>query len=165
MSLPLALPFYFFFLPFRLHPGHMEVPRPGMESEPQLQPMPPLWQPWIFNRLRGTRDQTHASAATQAAVVRFLNSGTTIFNLFYWSIVNIQCCVSAFFCCFSLWFITGHWIESVWHTVGPYCLSILYIIVRFCEPQTPNPSLPHPLSPLASISLFSMSVSLFLSCG
>ena len=36
MSLPLALPFYFFFLPFRLHPGHMEVPRRGVESELQL---------------------------------------------------------------------------------------------------------------------------------
>ena len=40
--------FYFFFFHvlsfsfFGPHPGHTEVPRPGIESEPQLQPMPHL---------------------------------------------------------------------------------------------------------------------------
>ena len=30
---------------------HMEAPWPGMESEPQLQPMPQLWQCWILSPL------------------------------------------------------------------------------------------------------------------
>ena len=38
--------FLFFFL--RLHPSHMEVPRPGIESELQLLLMPHLWQCWIL---------------------------------------------------------------------------------------------------------------------
>ena len=38
--------------------------------------------------------------------------------------------------------------------VGPCCLSILYVIVY----------LPHPASPLVTINLFSMSVSLCLFC-
>ena len=31
-----VFPFYFFFLSLQLHLQHMEVPRPGVESEPQL---------------------------------------------------------------------------------------------------------------------------------
>ena len=31
------------------HLYHMEVPRPGIESQLQLQPMPQLQQCWIFN--------------------------------------------------------------------------------------------------------------------
>ena len=38
--------FFFFQL---LHLWHMEVPRPGTESEPQLQPMPQLERRWIFS--------------------------------------------------------------------------------------------------------------------
>ena len=44
----------------------------------------------------------------------------------------------------------------------PCYLSNLYIEVCICESQTPNLSLPHPLSPLVTISLFSMYVSLFM---
>ena len=43
------------------------------------------------------------------------------------------------------------------YTAGPYCLSILYVIASICELQ---PS-PNPL-PGATISLFSMSMRLFL---
>ena len=42
-------------------------------------------------------------------------------------------------------------------TIVP-CLSILYI----CQSQTPNPSLPYPLFPLATMNLFSTSVRVFL---
>ena len=52
--------------------------------------------------------------------------------------------------------------SSLWYTVGPCCLSILYIIVCVCLSQAPNLSLPHPLSTLVTISLFSMSVTLFV---
>ena len=54
--------------------------------------------------------------------------------------------------------------SSLCYTLGPCCLSILYIIVCICPSQTPNPSLPHAPSPLATTSPFSMSVSLFLFC-
>ena len=53
---------------------------------------------------------------------------------------------------------------SLSYTVGPSCLSSLCIIACICWPQTPNPSLPHLSSPLATTSLFSMPVSLFLFC-
>ena len=52
---------------------------------------------------------------------------------------------------------------SLSYTVGPCCLSILYIAVCICQSQTSNLSLPHPLSTLVTISLFSMSVC-FLFC-
>ena len=55
------LSFFFF---YRLHPQHMEVPRPGVESELQLQSMPQLWQHQILNPLYQAGDQTHASATT-----------------------------------------------------------------------------------------------------
>ena len=44
---------------------------------------------------------------------------------------------------------------------GLCCLFILQIIVCICQPQTPSLPSPHPL---ATITLFSMSVSLFLFC-
>ena len=50
--------------------------------------------------------------------------------------------------------------NSLCCTVGPCCLFILSGIVCIILPQTPSPS----LSPLATTSLFSMSVSLFLFC-
>ena len=54
--------------------------------------------------------------------------------------------------------------SSLCYTVGPCCLSILYIY--YCVYFNPKfliyPFLP--LSPLVTISLFSMSVSLFLFC-
>ena len=48
--------------------------------------------------------------------------------------------------------------------VNPCWLSILYTVVCICLFQFPNFSFPHTLSSLVTISLFSMSVHLFLSC-
>ena len=42
--------------------------------------------------------------------------------------------------------------SSLHYTVGPCCLSILYIVVCICWSQTPNPSLPHPQLPLILLS-------------
>ena len=67
-------------------------------------------------------------------------------NLFYWSMVDLQCCLS--FQCTAKWFsytsiyilfhILFHYgllqdmeYSSLCYTVGPDCLSILYIIVFF----------------------------------
>ena len=50
--------------------------------------------------------------------------------------------------------------SSLCCTAGPHCLSILNAIVCIYQPQTPRPSYSLPL-PLATTSLFSMSVSLF----
>ena len=85
--------------------------------------------------------------------------------LFYWNIVDSQCCVS--FCCMAMWIsytyiyiyththilfhILFHYglsqhieYSSLCHTVGP-CLSLLYIIVGICQSQAPNSS--HPQHP------------------
>ena len=53
--------------------------------------------------------------------------------------------------------------SSLCYTVGPGWLSVLYIAMCVCYPQIPNLSLPFHLSPLRTISLFSMSVNLLLS--
>ena len=50
------------------------------------------------------------------------------------------------------------------YTVGPCCLSLLYIAVCTCHSQIPNVFLPHLLPLLVNITLFYVSVSLFLSC-
>ena len=49
---------------------HMEVLGPGIESQPQLQPM-------HFNALYQARDKTCTSTATQATAVGFLTHCTT----------------------------------------------------------------------------------------
>ena len=54
--------FVIFFL-YRPHLWHMEVPRPGIESEPQL------WQRRILDTLPQARDRTCAPTATPAPVV------------------------------------------------------------------------------------------------
>ena len=64
---------------------------------------------------------------------------------------------------FPLWFTQGIGYNSLCYIPGLCCLSILDIIVCICKSRTPNLSLlSH--SPLATKSLFSMSVSLFLFC-
>ena len=53
-----SLLMFFFSLFFWPHPQHMEVPRSGTESEPQLR------QCWIFNTLCRAGVRTWASATT-----------------------------------------------------------------------------------------------------
>ena len=52
--------------------------------------------------------------------------------------------------------------SSLCFTVGPCCLSVLYVLVYICQSQTTNTSLSHPTFSFTTTSLFSMSVSLFL---
>ena len=54
----------------------MEVPRPGIESEPHLQPAP-VATPDPLTPVCQAGDRTHASAVTQAAAVEFLTHCTT----------------------------------------------------------------------------------------
>ena len=51
--------------------------------------------------------------------------------------------------------------SSLYYRVGPHCLSILNVIVASTNPNSQSILLPHP-SPLASTSLFSISLSSFL---
>ena len=105
--------------------------------------------------------------------ILFLN-----FYLFYflnWGIVDLQCfgCTVKLFSytyrhthiLFQILFhyrlLQGIEYSSLYYIIGPCCLSMLYIVVCICWSQIPNLSLPH-LSPLVTINLFSMCVSLFL---
>ena len=54
-------------------------------------------------------------------------------------------------------------LSSQCYTVGPCCLSIMYIITSSANPNPPLDSSPNPF-PLATTSLFSLSVTLFLFC-
>ena len=73
-----------------------------------------------------------------------------LFVYLLWRIVDLQCCVS-FKCTgkwFSFWILFHYWLlrdieySSLCYTVGPCCLSILYIVVCICLSQTPNLFLP-----------------------
>ena len=97
---------------------------------------------------------------------------------FYWSIVDLQYCVN--FCCtakwfsytyiysflyywyFPLWFIIGYWIYfSVLYSRTLLFIHSMYNHLHLLTPTSDStPSLTP--SPLATTSLFSMSVSLFL---
>ena len=87
-----------------------------------------------------------------------LSSAFTFFKNFYWSRVDLQCCVNS--CCTAKRIIHIHIstlfqilfpyrslqsIEqsSLCYTVGPHQLSILYIVVCICQSQSPNLSFPH----------------------
>ena len=61
-----------------LYLRHLEFPGPGIESEPQLQAMPQLWQCQILNPLCWAGDWTCTSTVTWAAAVRFLIHCTTV---------------------------------------------------------------------------------------
>ena len=95
------------------------------------------------------------------------------FNVFYWSIVDLQCCVS--FCYVAKWFSYAYiytfffrfFSILLYHRIlfsVLYCSkSLLFIHPRNDSFPSASAKLSHPLSPLASTSLLSMSVSLLLS--
>ena len=98
-----------------------------------------------------------------------------IYNLFYWSIADFQCCVN--FCytakwfsyiniypfpySFSLWLITGY---SIQFPVLIQSVLVVYFVAYFIPNGLylflPTPLLPPSLSPLVITSLFSRSPSL-----
>ena len=97
---------------------------------------------------------------------------------FYWSIVDLQCCTS--FRCTAKWFSYTHThiyilfqihfpyrllhkikYSSLCYTVGPCCLFYVQYCCISVNPKFLIYPSPH-LSPLVTISLFSMSVGLFL---
>lgn len=56
------------------------LPRPGLDSQPQMQLKPQLHQCWIFNPLHWTGEQLCASAVTRATVVASLTCYATVGN-------------------------------------------------------------------------------------
>lgn len=93
------------------------------------------------------------------------------FLLFYWSIVDLQYCMS-FICTanndslfswiilqLKLLQVSGY--NSLCCTIYPCCSFILYIVDGTSQSHTPFLSITPSLSPLVSICLFSRSVSLF----
>ena len=73
---------------------------------------------------------------------------------FYWSIVDLHCCVH-FYCTekwlsytcvysISLWCITEHWVYFLCYSAGPCHLSTLSILVCTCWSQPPVLSSPTP---------------------
>ena len=92
---------YFIFSSFWLHPQHMEVPRPGTESELQLQPMPPLPNP-----LSEARNQTCILMDNNWALNPLSHNGNSSFFFLNGRIISyyysaIQHIFLFFF--FSLW--------------------------------------------------------------
>ena len=84
-------------------------------------------------------------------------------SLLYSKMIQLYAYIYFFFKnSFPLWFIPG---LSLCYTVGPCCLCILNMIICIYQPQTPSPSVSLPTSTLATTSLISMSVNLFLFRG
>ena len=95
---------------------------------------------------------------------------------FYWSIVDLQCCVSfrcttvnqLYIYIYPLFFqilfpyrsLQSIEQSSLCYTVGPYLLSVSFIVVCICQSQSSN--LFAPSLPTGNLSLFSTSVTLFL---
>ena len=104
---------------------------------------------------------------------------STFYFLFYWSIVHLQCCVNFYYtskwfsytyiCIYIFFHVLFHYglsqdieYSSLCYTEGPYCLSIS--VYTSLHPLILNSLYYHlpPPSPLATTSLFSMSLILFL---
>ena len=57
--------FFLSFFVLQPHQGHLEVSGPGIKSEPQLRPTPPLWQHWLLNPLCWAEDRTRTTSETR----------------------------------------------------------------------------------------------------
>ena len=125
---------------------------------------PELHHGWSFFKMkpRNILPSSGPSNKTSLTILSFFEN---------WNIVDLQCCtmlISAayqsgsiiYIYSFPLWFITGIEYNSLCYTLGPCCLSVLYIIGSICYSQ----SIPPPSPPSWQPHLFSMSMSLFLFC-
>ena len=109
-------------------------------------------------------------------ILRCILYSSSYKNLFYWSIVDLQHCVSfwctakwfryVYICSFPLWFITGYWIQlPVLYSRTSLLIHYIYNSLHLLTPSSHSilpPSTPPP--PLATTSLSSMFVSLFMFC-
>ena len=91
---------------------------------------------------------THTHTHTQSCrfrKIKWKKSMIAFFKKNFWSTVDLQYCVNfcyttmwfsyayvVFFTFFSLMVMAGYWVQFPALTVGPCCLSILYIIVYIC---------------------------------
>ena len=135
----------------------MEVPRLGLNRSYRCWPTPQPQQYRIWAASAAyTTDHGNARSLTYWA-------RPGIKPAFSWMLVRFVSVVPQWelWDYFPLMVIIRYWISSLCYTVNPWCLSILCIVVYICYSHTPNLSLPLSLSPLVTISLFSMSVFLF----
>ena len=83
-------------------------------------------------------------------------------KLYYFQVYNTV--IQHFYKLYSIYSYYKYWLYSLCCTINLCTLLILYIVVCTSESSTPILALPTSLSPLVTMSLFSISVSLFLFC-
>ena len=73
----------------------MEIPGPGIESEPQLPPMPQLQPCQILNPLHWAGERTHTSSATREFLTHSATAGTprcTVLSCNSYAIITLYSC-------------------------------------------------------------------------
>ena len=145
----------------------------GFTCDPAQRPLF-LWKlPWFFQHSLTSQTALHFyflciifflsfSFFLSSFLPFFLLS--SLLSFFYWSIVDLQCCTNL--CCTAKWlsythtyilffffffYILFHYglsqeigYSSLCSTVGPWCLSILNVILCIYQPQTHRPTLSLP---------------------
>ena len=82
MAAPIYIWNSFFFLSFLPHPWHMEVPGPGIESEPYLWPISQLQQCQILKPLHQARDWTGNATETSQIINSLNHTGNSYLEFF-----------------------------------------------------------------------------------
>ena len=121
-------------------------------------------------------------SASSFLFFKFLIEVQLIYNILISAVQQSNSVTHTYIYSFPLRFLSGYWIRilryifsvlcsSLCYTLGPCCLSILYIIACICSSKTPSPSLLQPppswqphvcsLCKSTSVSYISSSVSYF----
>ena len=119
------------------------------------------WISWASSPGRCLPRQLILWSPAKLGSLFLLYSKVTPFHMCVYMCIHEHACKNISYS-FLLWFITGYWIQfPVLHSktllfISPKCTSFHLLI------PSSNPSFPHLISPLATRSLLSMSLRLFL---